>query len=121
MINTEIANKRLLCLIGFYTAYLFIGAFIFDTVEEPHEAQLTKEINQFIQVFSDRHNSCITHEDLTDFIKVISLANDRGIPATKNVSREQNWSFGQSIFYACTVLTTIGYGNISPLTNFGNL
>lgn len=113
------ANCRLLLLIIFYVIYLFIGAAVFDAVEKPHEEQMTHELNEFIQQFIRRHNSCLSEKSLNDFIQEISLGNDKGIPATNNVTREPNWSFGQSVFYATTVLTTIGYGNVSPLTRLG--
>ncbi len=53
-----------------------------------------------LYVFSD--------EELESFIVEIIHANNRGVSAIGNVSSEPNWSFGQSIFFAGTVLTTIG-------------
>ena len=47
-------------------------------------------------------------DDLEEFIVTIIDANNRGVSAVGNVSSEPNWSFGQSIFFAGTVLTTIG-------------
>lgn len=35
-------------------------------------------------------------------------ATNRGVAVTRNVSSEPNWSFGQSFFFAGTVVTTIG-------------
>jgi potassium channel subfamily K protein 1 len=115
------ANSRLALLIAFYVAYLFFGATVFDAVEKPHEIEMTQQLNSFIQQFKNKHNSCISEADLSSFIQLISSANDKGVRATNNVTREPNWSFGQSVFYASTVLTTIGYGNVSPLTKLGKL
>ena len=46
--------------------------------------------------------------ELEKFIQEIVTANNRGVSAVGNVSSEPNWSFGQSLFFAGTVLTTIG-------------
>lgn len=36
-------------------------------------------------------------------------ASNRGVSAARNVSGGPNWSFGQSLFFSSTVVTTIGY------------
>ena len=46
--------------------------------------------------------------ELEEFIVAIIKANNRGVSAARNVSSEPNWSFGQSLFFAGTILTTIG-------------
>ena len=33
----------------------------------------------------------------------------------------QNWDFIQSVFFTTTILTTIGYGHIAPVTTLGIL
>ena len=115
------SNRHLLGLIAFYIFYLFIGATIFDALESPHEDEMIRELNLYVQQFRRTYNSCLDANELNEFIRVISIANDKGVPATRNVSKDQNWSFGHAVFFAGTVLTTIGYGNVSPLTKLGKM
>ena len=117
----ETSNRRLAILILFYVIYLFFGALVFDRLESPYEAKIIKNLNEYVKLFHENRKECLKKEDLNEFIRLISNANDAGIPATKNVSKEQNWSFGQAVFFAGTVLSTIGYGNVSPLTNMGKI
>lgn len=49
-----------------------------------------------------------TDADLEDLIEKIVSASNRGVSATRNASGEPNWSFGQSLFFSSTVVTTIG-------------
>jgi potassium channel subfamily K member 1 len=100
----------LLSLSFIYIFYLFGGALVFDLLERSHEEQVISNLNNYISQFRVDHASCIPTEDLNDFVRVISKANDEGIPAVNNFSKDQNWSFGQTIFFAGTILTTIGYG-----------
>jgi potassium channel subfamily K protein 1 len=115
------SNERLIALILFYIFYLFFGAFVFDQLESPHEAKIIRELNRYVREFRQRHDACLTDDELNDFIKLISIANDKGVPATRNVSKEQNWSFGQAVFFAGTVLTTIGYGDVTVQTQLGKV
>lgn len=50
----------------------------------------------------------LSDDSMENFIKEVLSASNRGVSAAKNVSGEPNWSFGQSLFFACTVITTIG-------------
>jgi potassium channel subfamily K protein 1 len=115
------SNDRLIALILFYIFYLFFGAFVFDQLESPHEAKIIRELNRYVREFRERHDACLTDDELNEFIKLISIANDKGVPATRNVSKEQNWSFGQAVFFAGTVLTTIGYGDVTVQTQLGKV
>jgi potassium channel subfamily K protein 1 len=114
-------NERLCLLILFYIFYLFFGALMFDAVESPHEAKIVKNLNDYVKKFRLKHNSCLTDDELTDFIRIVSIANNRGVPASRNVSKEPSWSFGQAVFFSGTVLTTIGYGDVYPQTSLGKI
>lgn len=50
----------------------------------------------------------ISDEDLEEFIREILKANGNGISVLRNATSELNWSFGQALFFASTVITTIG-------------
>jgi potassium channel subfamily K protein 1 len=115
------SNDRLLSLIIFYVAYLFMGAVIFKHLESPYEAKVVKELNEYVEEFRKRHSECLDLNELNSFIKLISQANDRGVPAVNSVSKEPNWSFGQAVFFAGTVLTTIGYGDVTVQTRLGKV
>lgn len=45
---------------------------------------------------------------LEDLIQEVVKASNRGVSAANNVSGEPNWSFGQSLFFSSTIVTTIG-------------
>ena len=115
------ANKNLLGLLFFYVIYLFIGAAIFDALESPHEYESINKLNQYVREFKEKYSSCLNASELNEFIRYVSIANDKGVPATANVSKEQNWSFGQAVFFSGTVVTTIGYGSAAPITKLGKL
>lgn len=45
---------------------------------------------------------------LETFITEVVQASNRGVSAVRNATSEPNWSFGQSLFFSSTVITTIG-------------
>jgi hypothetical protein len=47
-------------------------------------------------------------EALEQLLELVVDAGNRGVLATRNVTGEPNWSFGQSLFFSGTVATTIG-------------
>nr|CAD7597040.1 unnamed protein product [Timema genevievae] len=59
--------------------------------------------------------------DLEELIQEVVKASNRGVSAARNVSGEPNWSFGQSLFFSSTVVTTIGYGHVTPLSKGGKV
>ena len=81
-----------------------------------------------------------TEQELDALLMDVVQATNRGVAVTRNVSSEPNWSFGQSFFFAGTVVTTIGirtcikhwnvalltgyfsgYGHVTPLSEGGKI
>lgn len=63
----------------------------------------------------DVKDECVADEDLEALIEEVVRASNRGVSAAKNVSSEPNWSFGQSVFFSSTVVTTIGNTTCSSI------
>ncbi|KAE9417073.1 hypothetical protein Angca_006441, partial [Angiostrongylus cantonensis] len=122
-------------------AYTVLGASIFYTVEQPHEMK-TKQ-HQLKLIYTQ-------HDEFVDNLVRLASANRTGrseweliaqqhlhnmsdqlfvafekyfltsIEVKKNTTAEI-WSFSTAIFFAVTVVTTIGYGNPVPVTNVGRI
>ncbi|XP_043212872.1 potassium channel subfamily K member 6-like, partial [Amphibalanus amphitrite] len=103
-----------------YVAWLAAGAAVFSFLEQPAEDRLRSQLNERISQFLE-DNQCVPESALEDLITEVVLANNRGVSASKNISTGSNWSFGQSFFFSATVVTTIGYGHVTPLSEGGKI
>ncbi|XP_073955435.1 potassium channel subfamily K member 6-like isoform X2 [Choristoneura fumiferana] len=101
-------------------AYLTLGAMVFQNLEGPLERQTQRDLKQ-LKIDFLREHPCVTADDLESLLEVVVQASNRGVPAAQNVSGGPNWSFGQSLFFSSTVVTTIGYGHVTPLSKPGKL
>nr|XP_036227464.1 potassium channel subfamily K member 1-like isoform X2 [Bactrocera oleae] len=118
--NNKNGKCRFLLLCGGYILFLVLGAAMFSAIEAPKIDTISKRVqslrNQFLQ-----NNACLNDEDLEEFLKAVITANDRGISPLRNATNEMNWSFGQAFFFSSTVITTIGYGHVTPLSQTGKI
>ena len=103
----------------FFLFYLALGASVFSAIEGPIETAETEELILRKKAFLDKYN--VKDADLEAFMLDVVLANDRGVSIFKNGTSVPSWSFGQSFFFASTVVTTIGYGHQSPLSGEGKV
>ncbi|BES93170.1 Ion channel [Nesidiocoris tenuis] len=71
--------------------------------------------------FSKEGRGYFSDRALEELIEEVVKASNRGVSAAQNVSGEPNWSFGQSLFFSSTVVTTIGYGHVTPLSKGGKV
>jgi len=120
MANMKKSNCRLLLLMAFYGLFLILGAAIFSAIESPLEVAEIKNMRELKNQFLRTHD-CITEEELDKLLLDVVRATNRGVAVTRNLSSEPNWSFGQSFFFAGTVVTTIGYGHVTPLSEGGKI
>lgn len=101
-------------------SYLCFGAFMFCSFERPGELERRRTLKSFRAAFL-RENPCLTDEALENFIVEIVKAHENRVSPIKNVTNDPNWSFGHSFFFSTTIITTIGYGNITPLSTGGKV
>ncbi|XP_039288120.1 potassium channel subfamily K member 1 isoform X1 [Nilaparvata lugens] len=114
------SSSLLILYVVFYVVYLAAGGVIFASLESPIERQTMENLIHAKRAFLNR-NPCVTDEDLESLIVEVVTASNRGVSAMGNVTSEPNWSFGQSLFFSSTVVTTIGYGHVTPLSKGGKI
>uniref|UniRef100_A0A3B3Y149 Potassium channel domain-containing protein n=1 Tax=Poecilia mexicana TaxID=48701 RepID=A0A3B3Y149_9TELE len=101
--------------------YLIIGATVFQALEQPYESQLKSAILEEKLKFLAKH-SCLNSTELEDLVKQLVLAVRAGVNPSSNLSNQTSlWDLSSSFFFAGTVITTIGFGNISPHTEGGRI
>ncbi|XP_061675133.1 potassium channel subfamily K member 5-like isoform X2 [Syngnathoides biaculeatus] len=99
--------------------YLSIGAAIFQILEEPNwELARSKYVLQKEQVL--KKYPCLSREDLEEILEVASEAAGQGVIITGDNHRNM-WDWGNSVIFAATIVTTIGYGNVAPKTKGGRV
>ncbi|XP_076156149.1 potassium channel subfamily K member 2 [Alosa pseudoharengus] len=101
--------------------YLIVGATVFRALEKPYESSQKYAILKEKLEFLARH-SCVNSSELEDLVKQVVSAMRAGVNPSGTPSNESSlWDLGSSFFFAGTVITTIGFGNISPHTEGGRI
>lgn len=103
-----------------YWGYLFLGAAFFSQIEGPLQEVMASKLKESRAAFLEQY-PCVSDSALEDLIVEIITANNRGVSAAKSTAGEHNWSFGQSFFFSSTIVTTIGYGHVHPLSEGGKI
>lgn len=118
--ETRKENIWLTLYILLYVGYLCIGSVFFELLESGIEQDMRSSYRSSKAVFLAKYPE-VQDEDLEAFLTEVVKANDRGISPLRNASNELNWGFGQALFFASTVVTTIGYGRVTPLSQTGKI
>uniref|UniRef100_A0A8C9ZW12 Potassium channel subfamily K member 4 n=1 Tax=Sander lucioperca TaxID=283035 RepID=A0A8C9ZW12_SANLU len=103
--------------------YLVLGAVVFRALEIPREEgkymQLQDTRRDFLLNFT-----CMGPDDLQTLIKVqqeVVEAVGAGVDPSNNITFTSQWDLASAFFFSGTIITTIGFGNISPKTEGGQL
>uniref|UniRef100_A0A8D1FB45 Potassium channel subfamily K member 6 n=1 Tax=Sus scrofa TaxID=9823 RepID=A0A8D1FB45_PIG len=106
-----------------YIAYLVLGALLVARLEQPHEARLRAELQTLRQQLL-RRSPCVAAPALDAFVERVLAAGRLGRSVLANASGSANasdpaWDFASALFFASTLVTTVGYGYTTPLTDSG--
>ncbi|KAM6923431.1 uncharacterized protein kcnk4a [Xenentodon cancila] len=101
--------------------YLGMGALVFVTLETPKESAAHEELLKTKQDFLI-NNSCVTEMHFHKLLKDVVSAVDAGLDVNNlPANLTTRWDMASAFFFCGTIITTIGFGNLSPRTWFGQL
>ncbi|KAI3360941.1 hypothetical protein L3Q82_013143 [Scortum barcoo] len=99
--------------------YLSIGAAIFQILEEPNWKSARDEyVLQKERILKE--HACLTKESLDRILEIVSEAAGQGVSITGDKHRN-TWDWVNSVIFASTIVTTIGFGNVAPRTKGGRV
>ncbi|XP_071948518.1 potassium channel subfamily K member 18-like isoform X1 [Antedon mediterranea] len=108
-------------LFAFLIGYGVLGAAIFQAFEGPNEVEEHYELcdkrTKLIEMFANLTNITLIESKLVEYEESLLGVHDKGYETIEG--EEMNWNFFGSLFFASTVITTIGYGNLAPVTRWG--
>ncbi|XP_052443916.1 potassium channel subfamily K member 4-like [Carassius gibelio] len=98
--------------------YLIMGALVFNALEAPNEEAHHVGLQASRQRFLDSF-TCVNPENLSELIDKVVDALGVGVDPNSNATFSTSWDLASAFFFCGTIITTIGYGNISPKTQWG--
>ncbi|KAM7374071.1 hypothetical protein PAMP_006748 [Pampus punctatissimus] len=117
------AAMRCSTLLAIFTGvllYLVLGAVVFRALETPREEDKYSQLQVIRRDFL-LNFSCIDQDNLYAFIEEVVQAMGAGVNPNSNSTFVSQWDLASAFFFSGTVITTIGFGNISPKTEGGQL
>ncbi|KAG7225218.1 hypothetical protein INR49_014777 [Caranx melampygus] len=118
LLNRTVSWTAILTVAHF--TYLLVGAIIFQRLEREAESNNRNHF-QLEKLYFLANYTCLDGPALEKFVQVILDAWEKGVNPSGNSTNPSNWDFSSSFFFAGTVVTTIGYGNLSPSTVSGQV
>ncbi|XP_060939284.1 potassium channel subfamily K member 17 [Limanda limanda] len=103
-----------------YVTYVLIGGVIFWKLEgdlgEKDIGDLLQNKKRLLVTYK-----CLNQEGLEAVAQVVQDASKVGLSLRGNHTSDGFWKFTSSAVFAATVVTTIGYGNMSPSSTAGQI
>jgi len=103
-----------------YCSYLIVGGYIMSILETNNEEDL-KATTRLIKENFLLKNPSINRTEFEQMLLFVTESSKRGIGVLDSQIIDHNWSMGQSLLFTVTVVTTVGYGHIVPLTMNGKI
>ncbi|XP_057215787.1 potassium channel subfamily K member 4 isoform X2 [Triplophysa rosa] len=98
--------------------YLVMGALVFNAIEAPYEESHHNELQTIRNEFLGNY-TCVDQDHLEVLINKVAEAISVGVDPSSNTTFSTSWDLASAFFFCGTIVTTIGYGNISPKTPWG--
>uniref|UniRef100_A0A3B4Y025 Potassium two pore domain channel subfamily K member 4 n=1 Tax=Seriola lalandi dorsalis TaxID=1841481 RepID=A0A3B4Y025_SERLL len=119
--RVKMRYTTLLALLTGVMLYLVMGALVFRTLEFPKESSAFEDLLKAKQNFLG-NNSCVTELDFHNLLKEVVSAVDAGLDVSSLPANfTSRWDLASAFFFCGTIITTIGFGNLSPRTWYGQL
>ncbi|XP_077104180.1 potassium channel subfamily K member 4 [Siphateles boraxobius] len=112
--------STLLTILAAVLLYLVLGALVFGWLESSREEWAHRELMTSRMAFLQNH-SCVTPYSLREFMEKVVDAIEAGVDARSTSNYTSRWDPSNAFFFCGTIITTIGFGNISPKTKGGQL
>ncbi|XP_047201879.1 potassium channel subfamily K member 17 [Girardinichthys multiradiatus] len=103
-----------------YVTYVLIGGVIFWKLEGELGRKDFTQLLLHKQMLLTTY-SCLNQEGLEEVAQVVQRASKAGLSLKYNQTTDGFWKFTSSAVFAATVVTTIGYGNMSPTSTVGQI
>nr|XP_019600040.1 PREDICTED: potassium channel subfamily K member 10 isoform X3 [Rhinolophus sinicus] len=120
-LQTVMKWKTVVAIFVVVVVYLVTGGLVFRALEQPFESSQKNTIALEKAEFL-RDHICVSPQELETLIQHALDADNAGVsPIGNSSNNSSHWDLGSAFFFAGTVITTIGYGNIAPSTEGGKI
>ncbi|XP_075071621.1 potassium channel subfamily K member 18 [Mixophyes fleayi] len=108
------------CLVCSLVLYSIIGALVFQKLESSEKNQTSETEKLLDKLWDVSKNSSIINGKLSETAPEGFKDISRQLIA-RYMKDDVQWTFLSSLFFCCTVFTTVGYGHLTPVTVSGRI